>query len=262
MYQLLEGFLFSQARANRKEQKDVWRSLGNGVDLAAASLRHYKFTTKNMSDSSLNLSNNAKISVLELGGSDEKAVGETDNSMPMSQGRVNRKQQKTIVSGSLGNELEFEVAASEPHQLSLRQDDDDDPIASKRGTPVPKFGVWDRKAPGSINYTMEFSQARATRKQQKADVRLSLGNDWDFMAASLHPLQPPRQDDNQDTTVAKNAWEIVSDFGGWDRIDPEFVAALLPHQPLPCQPPCRQDKDDHVSVRFLLSINFATTTML
>ncbi|KAL4311238.1 hypothetical protein GQ457_01G038840 [Hibiscus cannabinus] len=190
--------VFSQARANRKQRRDVWRSLGNELDLAAASLRH-----------------DNQDSVTANKNQHETAVGATDNSMSMSRGQPDRKQLKTKVSHTLGNEREFAAAALAPH----RQDNDNDPAVSKRSMLVPEFGGWDRKAPGSIDYTIEFSQARAIRKQHKSDVRHSLGNDRDFIAVPSPQSQPPGQDNNQDSPVATNARKSIPEFGGWDRID-------------------------------------------
>ncbi|KAK8514405.1 hypothetical protein V6N12_009111 [Hibiscus sabdariffa] len=190
--------VFSQARANRKQRRDVWRSLGNELDLAAASLRH---------DNQDSFTANKK--------QHETAVGATDNSMSMSRGQPDRKQLKTKVSHTLGNEQEFAAAALAPH----RQDNDNDPAVSKRSMLVPEFGGWDRKAPGSVDYTIEFSQARAIRKQHKSDVRHSLGNDRDFIAVPSPQSQPPRQDNNQDSPVATNARKRIPEFGGWDQVD-------------------------------------------
>ncbi|MBA0638229.1 hypothetical protein Godav_000018, partial [Gossypium davidsonii] len=50
---------------------------------------------------------------------------------------------------------------------------------------IPEFGGWEHNPPGSTNYSMEFSQARANRKKRKADVWRSLGNELDLTADSL-----------------------------------------------------------------------------
>lgn len=35
---------------------------------------------------------------------------------------------------------------------------------------VPEFGGWDQKAPGTTDYSMVFTQARANKKQQKTNL--------------------------------------------------------------------------------------------
>ncbi|XP_021279318.1 uncharacterized protein LOC110412971 [Herrania umbratica] len=60
---------------------------------------------------------------------------------------------------------------------------------------VPRFGGWDQKGPGATDYSMVFSRARANRKQQKTDIRRSLGNEQDFVAAASLP-QPQYQEDS------------------------------------------------------------------
>ncbi|KAK6925906.1 RIN4, pathogenic type III effector avirulence factor Avr cleavage site [Dillenia turbinata] len=55
---------------------------------------------------------------------------------------------------------------------------------------VPKFGVWDKKAPEETNYTMVFSQDRSNRKQQKSDIRLlNKGSSQDLNASSPRSLE-------------------------------------------------------------------------
>ncbi|XP_031268346.1 uncharacterized protein LOC116126811 [Pistacia vera] len=45
---------------------------------------------------------------------------------------------------------------------------------------VPQFGGWDHK---QTDYSMVFQRARANRKQQKADIRRSFGNEQEILAA-------------------------------------------------------------------------------
>lgn len=56
----------------------------------------------------------------------------------------------------------------------------------KKPTSVPQFGGWDQKAPGAAtDYSMVFTKARATKKQQKTDLtevkRGSLGNERELL---------------------------------------------------------------------------------
>ncbi|KAK8592730.1 hypothetical protein V6N13_063297 [Hibiscus sabdariffa] len=67
---------------------------------------------------------------------------------------------------------------------------------------VPEFRGWDGVDPGSLGYTMEFSQARASRKKQKSDARSSLGSEQDLIAVPLPQSHPSRQDNNQDSSAA------------------------------------------------------------
>ncbi|XVE78997.1 hypothetical protein DITRI_Ditri14bG0022800 [Diplodiscus trichospermus] len=62
---------------------------------------------------------------------------------------------------------------------------------------VPQFGGWDQKAPGATDYSMVFSRARENRKQQKTDVRRSLGNEQEFVAAAL-----PQQQEEENSVTA------------------------------------------------------------
>ncbi|KAK8282281.1 hypothetical protein V6Z11_D08G016100, partial [Gossypium hirsutum] len=62
---------------------------------------------------------------------------------------------------------------------------------------IPEFGGWERNPPGSTNYSMEFSQARANRKKRKADVWHSLGNELDLTADSF-------RQDTQDSVFTNN----------------------------------------------------------
>lgn len=55
---------------------------------------------------------------------------------------------------------------------------------------VPQFGAWDHKDPGATDYSMVFSRARANRKQQKADVRRSYGNEQEILAAHQQDDDP------------------------------------------------------------------------
>ncbi|XVF19377.1 hypothetical protein REPUB_Repub11eG0105800 [Reevesia pubescens] len=65
---------------------------------------------------------------------------------------------------------------------------------------VPQFGGWDEKGLGAANYSMVFSQARDNRKQQKTDVRRSLGNEQEFIAVSL-PLPHPQDEEDSVTAL-------------------------------------------------------------
>ncbi|ESR59552.1 AvrRpt-cleavage domain-containing protein [Citrus sinensis] len=55
---------------------------------------------------------------------------------------------------------------------------------------VPQFGAWDQKDPRATDYSMVFSRARANRKQQKADVRRSYGNEQEILAAHQQDDDP------------------------------------------------------------------------
>ncbi|XVF69516.1 hypothetical protein PTKIN_Ptkin11bG0087900 [Pterospermum kingtungense] len=61
---------------------------------------------------------------------------------------------------------------------------------------VPQFGGWDQKAPGTTDYSMVFSRARANRKQHKTDVRRSLGNEQEFVAASFPQTQQRQEEED------------------------------------------------------------------
>ncbi|XVF69523.1 hypothetical protein PTKIN_Ptkin11bG0088600 [Pterospermum kingtungense] len=65
---------------------------------------------------------------------------------------------------------------------------------------VPQFGGWNQKAPGTTNYSMVFSRAQANRKEHKTDVRRSLGNEQDFIVASLP--QPQQRQEVEDSVSA------------------------------------------------------------
>ncbi|KAL6341769.1 hypothetical protein AAG906_038013 [Vitis piasezkii] len=54
---------------------------------------------------------------------------------------------------------------------------------------VPQFGGWDQKTGGATNYSMIFSQARANKKQQKADINNSLGNERELTPRRQYPHQ-------------------------------------------------------------------------
>lgn len=60
---------------------------------------------------------------------------------------------------------------------------------------VPQFGGWDGTTPVNTNYSMVFSQARANRKQQKSDIRSSIGNEQELIANST-PTATQQQDDS------------------------------------------------------------------
>lgn len=51
---------------------------------------------------------------------------------------------------------------------------------------IPQFGGWDYK---QTDYSMVFQRARANRKQQKADVRSSFGNEEEIIAT--HQQESP-----------------------------------------------------------------------
>ncbi|XP_010519820.1 PREDICTED: lysine-specific demethylase 7A [Tarenaya hassleriana] len=53
---------------------------------------------------------------------------------------------------------------------------------SVRWAPVPQFGAWDQNSAVATDYSVVFSQARANRKQHKANVRhTSLGSERELM---------------------------------------------------------------------------------
>ncbi|XP_012472934.2 uncharacterized protein LOC105790072 [Gossypium raimondii] len=248
---------FSQARANRKKRKaDVWRSLGNELDLTADSLR------QDTQDSVF--ANGKQQKTKSLGNEQDFIAASLPPRHPRQRDHedfvtVNDKVQKTQ---SLGNEQDF-IAASILPQLPQRQDhndfvtlkselqgranrkqqkkdvsrslgnekdfitassprrqDNNDPGMNKKWMSVPEFGGWDKQPPGATNYSMVFSQARANRKQQKSDVFRNLGNHRDFTAdSSPQPPQPHQQADNndQDSAVTNYAWMLVPEFRGCDR---------------------------------------------
>ncbi|KAG4167493.1 hypothetical protein ERO13_A13G199025v2 [Gossypium hirsutum] len=125
-----------------------------------------------------------------------------------------------------------------------------------------------RNPPGSTNYSMEFSQARANRKKRKADVwhslgneldltadsfrqdtqdsvfangkkTKSLGNEQDFIAASLPPRHP-RQRDHEDFVTVNDKQQKTQSLGN----EQDFIAASI----LP-QLPQRQDHNDFVTLK-------------
>lgn len=63
---------------------------------------------------------------------------------------------------------------------------------------VPQFGGWDQKAPGTTDYSMVFSRARANRKQKRTDVRRSLGSEQELISA---PLPQQRQEEECPVSV-------------------------------------------------------------
>ncbi|TYH04549.1 hypothetical protein ES288_A08G015500v1 [Gossypium darwinii] len=233
---------FSQARLNRKKRKaDVWRSLGNELDLTADSLQQDtqdSVFAKGKQQKTKSLGNEQDLVAASLPPRHPRRRDHEDFVT------VNDKQQKTQslgneqdfiaasllpqplqrqdhndfvakdVSRSLGNEKDF-IAASSP-----RWQDNDDPGMNKKWMSVPEFGGWDKQPPGATNYSMVFSQARANRKQQKSDVLRSLGNHRDFTAdSSPQPPQPHQQADNndQDSAVTNYAWMPAPEFRGCDR---------------------------------------------
>ncbi|XP_022752393.1 uncharacterized protein LOC111301177 isoform X3 [Durio zibethinus] len=81
------------------------------------------------------------------------------------------------------------------------------PIKNNAWMSVPQFGGWDQKGPGATDYSMVFSRARENRKQQKTDARRSLGNEQEFIAASL-PQQ--RQEDEDSITKRKKILTYIN----------------------------------------------------
>ncbi|OMO87178.1 Pathogenic type III effector avirulence factor Avr cleavage site, partial [Corchorus capsularis] len=72
----------------------------------------------------------------------------------------------------------------------------------KAWTSVPQFGGWD-KGPGATNYSMVFSQARANRKQQKINIRRSLGSQQELIPASLPLPRRLEEDDSVSVSVIR-----------------------------------------------------------
>ncbi|XVF04840.1 hypothetical protein REPUB_Repub05bG0120000 [Reevesia pubescens] len=79
---------------------------------------------------------------------------------------------------------------------------------------VPQFGGWDQKGPEANEYTMVFTRARENRKQQKSDVRRSLGNEQDFIATSLRQsetrIRIQRQEDDDSVTKKKKILTYIN----------------------------------------------------
>ncbi|TYH56392.1 hypothetical protein ES332_D08G015500v1 [Gossypium tomentosum] len=97
---------------------------------------------------------------------------------------------------------------------------------------IPEFGGWERNPPGSTNYSMEFSQARANRKKRKADVWRSLGNELDLTADSF-------RQDTQDSVFANGKQQKTKSLGN----EQDFIAASLPPRH-----PQQRDHEDFVTV--------------
>ncbi|XAR52830.1 hypothetical protein NMG60_11021129 [Bertholletia excelsa] len=52
---------------------------------------------------------------------------------------------------------------------------------------IPKFGGWDERASTPTNYSVVFSQARATKRRLKSDFnRHSIANELEIIAKQQH----------------------------------------------------------------------------
>ncbi|MBA0853448.1 hypothetical protein Goshw_017748 [Gossypium schwendimanii] len=183
---------FSQARANRKKRKaDVWRSLGNELDLTADSLRQDTQDSVFVRFFSLHFHLSIHLHI--------NTFNSCFDDMFFAQKLVNGKQQKTK---SLGNEQDF-VAASLPPRHPRRRDHEDFVTVNDKQQKTQSLGNEQHFIAASLlpqlpqrqdhnDFVASALQARANRKQQKKDVSRSLGNEKDFITAS----SPRRQDNN------------------------------------------------------------------
>ncbi|MBA0753342.1 hypothetical protein Gogos_020729 [Gossypium gossypioides] len=207
---------FSQARANRKKQKaDVWRSLGNELDLTADSLRQDTQDSVFVRFFSLHFHLSIHLHI--------NTFNSCFDDMFFAQKLANGKQQKTK---SLGNEQDF-IAASVPPRHPRRRDHEDFVTVNDKQQKTQSLGNEQdvvaasllpqppqRQDHNDFVALKSESQARANRKQQKKDVSRSLGNEKDFIAASSR-----RRQDNNDPGMNKK-WMSVPEFGGWDKQPP------------------------------------------
>ncbi|RVW36313.1 hypothetical protein CK203_040486 [Vitis vinifera] len=85
----------------------------------------------------------------------------------------------------------YSIGYSHSHNLILSLSVPTLLSSSHHGEPegVPQFGGWDQKTGGATNYSMIFSQARANKKQQKADINNSLGNERELTPRRQYPHQ-------------------------------------------------------------------------
>lgn len=77
-------------------------------------------------------------------------------------------------------------------------------------TTIPEFRGWDRKSPGSMDYSTALLKARANQKRQKSSGWRSLGNDDEFIAVSS-PQQQPNQKKHKVAFVSINS-KLIFNF--------------------------------------------------
>lgn len=66
---------------------------------------------------------------------------------------------------------------------------------------VPQFGGWDQNTGEAHNYSVIFSEARANKKKQKADITTSLGNDQEFKFTPHRQYYYTHQHHQQDESI-------------------------------------------------------------